>query len=136
MDVWIFLSLPISDVETLSAAWYPSEGCPWSNGQFRYSAHISMALFMTLDTELDELGMNTLRVTSLAVVSPKRCLRSGLPFRLYTTLVGIFGNGVRECSLLGGLRVAAQFASTACRDYLSVVVYLVSFGIAALVLRV
>lgn len=108
MDVWIFLSLPISDVETLSAAWYPSEGRPWANGLFRYSAHISLALFIPLHTELGELGVNTLRVTSLAVVSSKRWLRSGLPFRLCSTLVGIFDNGVRECSLPGGLRVAAQ----------------------------
>ena len=108
MDVWIFLSLPISNVETLSAAWYPSEGLPWTKGLFRYSAHISMALFLPLHTELEELGVNALRVTSLAVVSSKRWLRSGLPFRLYTTLVGIFDNGVRECSLLGGFRVAAQ----------------------------
>ena len=136
MDVWIFLSLPISDVETLSAAWYPSEGLPWTHSTFGYSAHISMALFLPLHTELEELGVNALRVTSLAVVSSKRWLRSGLPFRLYTTLVGIFDNGVRECSLLGGLRVAAQFVSTPCRDCLSVVVYLVSFCIAALVLRV
>lgn len=108
MDVWIFLSLPISDVETLSAAWYPSEGRPWANGLFRYSAHNSLALFIPLHTELGELGVNTLRVTSLAVVSSKRWLRSGLPFRLCSTLVGIFDNGVRECSLPGGLRVAAQ----------------------------
>ena len=108
MDVWIFLSLPISDVETLSAAWYPSEGLPWTNSTFGYSAHISMALFLPLHTELEELGVNALRVTSLAVVSSKRWLHSGLPFRLCSTLVGIFNNGVRECSLLGGLRVAAQ----------------------------